>query len=239
MGLLSPLLEIQQLDRARDALLERRASLPERAEKAKVEERVARVDAAHGDLEREQAELGRQEHALAEQVGEVAARAKQAEDTLYGGTVKAAKDLAALQGEIDGIRASQSELEEQEMTLLEEMDRVEGAMGENRRAREEVMAELGSVDARLKAEEASIDGEVAELGRQKQVHAKGLPATVVSAYESLRGNARLRGVAAAAFTERGCGGCKMQLPRLEATRMREQPEDALLHCENCGRLLVR
>ena len=45
--------------------------------------------------------------------------------------------------------------------------------------------------------------------------------------------------AAAELTEKGCSGCKMALPRLEMQVMRDQPEDALLRCENCGRVLVR
>ncbi len=239
MGLLSPLLEIQDLDRASDRLHERRRELPERSEKAKVESRIAGVDAAHADLEREREALDRSEHELAEQVGDVAARAKNAEDTLYGGTVKAAKDLAALQEEIDGIRAQQGELEEQELALLEQMEGVESRMAENRRERAEVVLVLDEVDGRLKAAEGEIDRELEALGQSKSTHAKGLPKPVLDAYESLRAHDKLNGVAAAAFTEKGCTGCRMQLPRLEAARMREEPEDALLYCENCGRLLIR
>jgi hypothetical protein len=239
MSLLSPLLDIQEIDRACDRLRARRRDLPERAEKAKVEARIARVDAAHAELERKREAVGVSEHELADQVGEVAARAKKAEDTLYGGTVKAAKDLAALQEEIDGIRASQARLEEQEMELLEEIDGIEGEMAENRSARDAGNEELAEVVARLQAAEAAIDDEIAALGRDKAIHAGSLPAPVLDAYEALRGHEKLLGVAAAAFTEKGCGGCNMQLPRLEVSRMREQPDDALLYCENCGRLLVR
>jgi hypothetical protein len=55
----------------------------------------------------------------------------------------------------------------------------------------------------------------------------------------LRGHEKLNGVAAAQLTDKGCGGCHMQLPRLEMSRIKSEPEDALLCCENCGRLLVR
>ena len=239
MGLLSPLLEIQDIDRTCDQLLIRRRELPERAQKAKVEARIATIDAAHGELVRKREGLDQAEHDMADHVGAVAARAKGVEDTLYGGTVTAAKDLTVLQGEIGVIRAEQSQLEEQEMALLEEMEQAESEIAENRRARAEIEGELAEVDSQLKAAEGVIDGEIAELGRGKASHAEGLPDEVIAAYESLRRHERLNGIAAAALTEKGCGGCKMSLPRLEVARMREKPEEALLHCENCGRLLVR
>jgi len=112
-------------------------------------------------------------------------------------------------------------------------------MADNRGDRGAVETELAEIRDRLRNAEDGIDGELAEREREKAARATGLPAAIMAAYESRRGRARLNGLAAAALTEKGCGGCKMQLPRLEVSRMRAEPEDALLECENCGRLLVR
>ncbi len=239
MGLLAPLLEIQEIDRACDRLRDQRRDLPERAQRAKVEARIAATDTTHAELQARRAEIDRVEHEVAEQVAGVAARAKGVEDTLYGGTVTAARDLAALQEEIEAIRAEQSVLEERELELLEEIDGVEGEMAENRGERAAIEAELADVAKALQAAEALIDAELEALGRDKASRADGLPRPVLDTYEDLRGHERLGGVAAALFTEKGCGGCRMALPRLEMQVMRDQPEDAVLRCENCSRLLVR
>ncbi len=239
MGLLAPLLEIQEIDRTCDRLRAQRRDLPERTQHAKIEARIADTDVAHAKLVERRAEIDRSEHAVADEVAGVAARAKGVEDTLYGGTVTAARDLAALQEEIEGIRAEQSTLETRELELLEEIEGVEGEMTENRAARAEIEQELGGVAKSLQMAESVIDAEIGELAREKAGYADGLPRPVLDAYEELRGHERLGGVAAAPFTEKGCGGCRMALPRLEMQTMREQPEDAVLHCENCNRLLIR
>ena len=239
MGLLSPLLEIQDLDRDSDQLVIRRRTLPERTVKAKIQAKIAGVDAAHDALVARRGELDQAEHAMEEQVGAVATKAKGIEDTLYGGTVTAAKDLAALQEEIRLVRVRQSELEEQELTLLEEIEELEGEMAGNRRTWSEVEGELAEVESQLRAAEGVIDAELAVLGQGKTDRSKNLPEKVLAEYERLRGRERFNGIAAAPFTAKGCGGCNMQLPSQESRLMREQPEDALLNCENCGRLLIR
>ena len=239
MGLLSPLLEIQDIDRDCDRLTIRRRTLSERAVKAKVEQKISAIDAAHEALLARRSELDVSEHEMGDQVAEVAAKAKGIEDTLYGGTVTAAKDLAALQEEIRLVRVRQSELEEQEMALLEEIEGVEGEMSENRSARAVVEGELAEVVSALKSAEGIIDSELAVFGQGKAERVKNLPEKVLNVYERLRTREKLNGVAAAPFTPKGCGGCNMQLPSLESRLMREQPEDAVLNCENCGRLLVR
>jgi predicted nucleic acid-binding Zn-ribbon protein len=41
------------------------------------------------------------------------------------------------------------------------------------------------------------------------------------------------------MTDGGCGGCRMRLPVIEYNRMKAEPEDALIACTHCGRVLVR
>jgi pimeloyl-ACP methyl ester carboxylesterase len=36
-----------------------------------------------------------------------------------------------------------------------------------------------------------------------------------------------------------CGGCRVKLPRIEFGKMKAAPEDALISCPGCGRVLVR
>lgn len=217
----------------------RRLGLPERAQQAKVQARIDTIDAAHDVLVAKRAELDRAEHEMAHEVEAVAAKAKDIEDVMYGGTVKAAKDLAKLQDEIAHVREAQAALEEKEMALLEKIEGVEAEMAENRGARTEVERELEVARSLLQAAEGVIDGELAVFAQDRAGLSEKLPADILEEYAHLRKREKLNGIAAAPFTDKGCGGCKMQLPRLEAKLMREQSEEALLRCENCGRLLIR
>ena len=60
---------------------------------------------------------------------------------------------------------------------------------------------------------------------------------VLSSYERLR--TRLDGVGAARLVNGRCDGCHLSLSRTELAVAPREPPDALLHCEQCGRILVR
>jgi len=236
---IAPLLEGQEIDLASDRLVERRRTLPEREQLRACHARIETLDAAHAELVARREALARSEHGLADEVAEVASHAKTSEDTLYSGTVRASKELTALQEEIRLIRTRQTGLEEQEMALLEEIDALEHAMDENRAARAAAEAEETALRAAIADAEGEIDAELGALAGQRVERIAGLPEEIVATYERLRGKEKLGGRAAAPLADGGCGGCRVRLPVLEYNTMKAQPEDALLLCPRCGRVLVR
>jgi predicted nucleic acid-binding Zn-ribbon protein len=179
------------------------------------------------------------EHLLGEEVAAVAARAKDVETTLYSGTVRASKELTALQEEIRLHGVRQSELESRELDLLEEIDRADRAIAENRAAQARTHAELALLADALALAEQAIDAELAKLELARHGLLASIPSEIVVTYERLRTRERLLGRAAAALVEGSCGGCRMKLPVLEYNRMKSKPEDALLLCVHCGRILIR
>lgn len=239
MSLLSPLLEIQAFDLAGDRLAREWAALPEREALRLSEVAIGGLDEIHGKLLAQRSQLAQTEHGLGADVAAVAARAKGVETTLYSGTVRIPKELSALQAEIRGFKAQQSDLEGRELALLEEIDRAETEIAENRSARDRITAEMKALEQSLAAAEQAIDAERAKLGLARSGLAAGMPSEILVAYERLRTRERLVGRAAAAIVEGGCEGCHMKLPVLEYNRMKSKPEDALLLCVHCGRILVR
>ncbi|HMC51585.1 MAG TPA: C4-type zinc ribbon domain-containing protein, partial [Acidimicrobiales bacterium] len=85
--------------------------------------------------------------------------------------------------------------------------------------------------------EASIDAEVATEREARAALAAALPADLSAQYDRLRG--RLGGIGAARLANGACTGCHLTLSAIELDRMRRAPPDAVLHCEQCGRILVR
>lgn len=239
MSLLAPLLDLQNLDLARDRLVVERAALPERAAILASRAAAEQLDVDHGALAEQNRALSASEHDLGDEVAAVAARAKDVETTLYSGTVRASKELTALQEEIRLHGVRQSELESRELELLEEIDRVDRAMAENRAAHTRTSDELTRLAEALTLAERAIDAELAKLDGARQGLLGSIPAEIVVTYERLRTRERLVGRAATALVEGGCGGCRMKLPVLEYNRMKLKPEDALLLCVHCGRILVR
>ncbi len=239
MTLLLPLLDIQTFDLASDRLGRERTSLPEREALRLSKDAVDRLDETHATLLEQRSLLARSEHGLGSDVASVAARAKTVEKTLYSGTVRIPKELSALQAEIRGFRVQQSELEGRELALLEEIDQAETEIAKNRSAHERIAAEMKALEQSLTAAEQAIDAERARLDEERRGKVESVPSEILVTYEKLRTRERLVGRAAAAIVEGGCEGCHMKLPVLEYNRMKSKPEDALLLCIHCGRILVR
>ena len=60
---------------------------------------------------------------------------------------------------------------------------------------------------------------------------------LVALYEKVR--TANGGIGAAALRQRRCGGCQLELNPVEIQRLRLAPEDEVLRCEECRRILVR
>jgi predicted nucleic acid-binding Zn-ribbon protein len=237
--LLTPLLELQAFDLQSDRLGAERAALPEREALRVAGVAADTLEGSHALLVEKRRALADAEHGLGADVAAVAARAKAVEQTLYSGSVRIPKELTALQTEIRLFRVQQSEIEGRELGILEEIERAEAEIAENRARRAEIATEMKTLASALAAAEGAIDAERAKLDGQRAGLLEAIPSEVRVAYERLRGRERLGGRAAAAIVAGGCEGCHMKLPVLEYNRMKSKPEDALLLCIHCGRILVR
>jgi predicted nucleic acid-binding Zn-ribbon protein len=60
---------------------------------------------------------------------------------------------------------------------------------------------------------------------------------VVEQYEGLRG--RLGGIGAARLSGARCEGCHIQIPSAQLEELRRAPDDEIVNCPECMRILVR
>lgn len=153
--------------------------------------------------------------------------------------MRAPKELEALQEEIRLQRERQSGLEEQEMELLEEIDGTEGEMAENRAAHDRSTTEASDLEAAIRQAEEEIDAELVQLAEQRGGQAGGVPPAILAEYDRLRAKGKPATRHAAQLGKGSCGGCRIKLPVLEYQKLKAQPEDAVISCVQCHRVLVR
>ena len=142
--------------------------------------------------------------------------------------------LEALQHEIAAVRAKRDVLENEALERLDAEERDLKARPEKAHAFERAETEASAVLARLDAEAATLQAELAGLDARRTETAAALPPATRTRYEKLRVG---RGGRAVAAIENGaCGGCHRGLPpaALQEARRREK----LLMCDGCGRLLM-
>jgi len=231
------LLLVQDLDVAADQHRHRLEHLPARA-------RLTAIGARRADLDRRRrAErvvrdevVGRQT-ALEAELAATEQRRREVSARLYGGSVSASRDLQAMASEVETLSARASQLEDEGIAVLDELEPLEVALGALEA--EEAALDAEEVEAKEEAEQTGgeLRAELEALEAQRAVAAAAVPADLLATYERLRD--RLGGVGAARLVGDRCGGCHLTLPSTELDRVRHLPADVVVTCEQCGRILVR
>jgi predicted nucleic acid-binding Zn-ribbon protein len=231
------LLDLQLLDTALAQLDHRRKTLPEHAELARV--RAARsalaadlvaADTAVADLELEQRNAE-------SELEPVRARLARNRARIGDGTVADPKALSSLIEEVEHLQRRISTLEDAE---LEVMEQLETAQADREKLRKEMLAldgELSTLVAKLNAQLSELDTDVAERRRERDALAPEVPADLMTLYTKV--GASRGGVGAAELRQRRCTGCQLEVNAAELRAFAAAPEDEVLRCEECGRILIR
>jgi hypothetical protein len=231
------LLDLQDLDLQLDQVAHKRASLPEHqalkdlaAEKSVVDRQLVTADTEVSDLQREQ----KKAETDVEQVRQRKARNQQRLDS---GQVTSPRDLENLQHEIGSLDRRISDLEDAELEVMEKLEAAEVVQA-GLRARAEAFA------GRQTELETSRDAVVKELDEQRAgvvdkrtAVVAELPEQLLAQYQRLREHNG--GIGAAPLVGKRCMGCRMELAPSDLNAIRSAAPDAVLRCDECGRILVR
>lgn len=234
---LDALLVLQEHDTSADQLRHRRASLPERLALAELDAARSGLEVEIADLAERAAELGRSQRRLEDEVATIEAKAAETDRTLYSGTVTAPKELQALQHEVDALRRRASMLEDDLLEIMEAAEPVHAELAALEQRRDQAIVEAGRLRTLIDEAETEIDAELAVVLRQRDEALAAVPAPLLGTYEKLRDH--LGGVAVARLDAGRCTGCHLALPATELDVARKAPSGAVIHHEECGRILVR
>lgn len=231
------LLRVQEHDTASDQLRHRRAHLPEQAELARVETDLTALERLLVEVTGRRDEVARRQKALEDELANVEAKVAAVNAHMYSGTVTIPRELQAMQAEIDSLKKRCSTLEDDVLEAMTEREPLDEEVASLTAARAEYDATGARLRAAIAEAQATIDAELLREQAARQEAAAALPAQLITLYESLR--AELGGIGAARLVGNRCGGCHLTLPATEIDRMRREPPDALIRCDQCSRILVR
>ncbi|MFJ6214832.1 zinc ribbon domain-containing protein [Streptomyces sp. NPDC092296] len=231
------LLDLQALDARLDRLAHQRRSLPEHAE---IERATADHSALRDLVVAAETQLGdtTREQAKAEQdVDQVRTRAARDQQRLDSGAVTSPKDLENLQHEIGSLARRQSDLEDVVLEIMERLESAQGRVTELTARLQHATVVLEEATARRDAGYAEIDADAAKVTRERETVAAVIPADLLKLYTRLR--EQQGGVGAARLFQRRCEGCRVEFSTADLNAIKAEPKDAVVRCENCGRILVR
>ena len=230
------LLDLQAIDTRLDQIVHARTHLPQLAELADLQGKARLID---DQLVRSRTELGDVQREVAKAESDVQLvrdRAARDQGRLDAGT-GSAKDLQAIQHELTSLARRQSELEDIELEVMERAEAAENDVAELERGRGELTTRIEALEAARDEAFARLDAEAGEIGAPRATVVDEVGADLVALYEKIR--VANGGTGAAALRQRRCGGCQLELNPVEIQRIRSAPDDEVLRCEECRRILVR
>jgi predicted nucleic acid-binding Zn-ribbon protein len=230
------LLDLQELDTALDRLAHRRRSLPELAEIERLDARLAELRDLVVGAETELSDAEREQRKVENDVDVVVTRMTRDQQRLDTGAVSHAKELESLKHELDSLAKRQGDLEDLVLEHMERSGAIESRLAALRSERESLTADLASATERRDAAFAEIDADAAARAGERSGVAAELPEDLLALYEKVRASS---GTGAAALHRGQCQGCHLTLPPTDLSRFRAAPEDEVLRCEECRRILVR
>lgn len=237
------ILEVQTLDLSVDQLRHQAATHADRERLSEIDTRLAAHDAEVAEVEAARQDVERQRKRLEDEVATIQARRTEIDGKLYGGEVTASKELLALQDEAASLLQKQTALEDDELELMEQIEERSGDLAGRAEIRSGLESERAAAQSSLDAALATIDAEITEIGQQRATKAAPEPGSVqgwsdlLARYDELR--AQYDGVPVARLVGSRCDGCHIQLSAVAVDQLSKMPDDAVVTCEECGRLLVR
>ncbi|MEP7291006.1 MAG: hypothetical protein ABI835_04445 [Chloroflexota bacterium] len=164
----------------------------------------------------------------------VAEKATSADADLYSGRITNPKALQEIQSEIEALKRRQSQLEDDMLETMMEVEQHQAEVGDATKALTGARAALASTQTDLLDEQQRLDAEVAQAEEQRKAQAAKIEPANLAAYEKLR--QRMRGQAVATLQNDGCSMCGVEQTMSNVQNARSGR--TLVTCESCGRILA-
>jgi hypothetical protein len=143
------------------------------------------------------------------------------------------EEFQALSNEIKRFEGDIEKIEDRELELMEEAEKVKLTVSEAEKQHTATKAhtekQFAEIDAKIKA----IEGQLAGLEAEREKLSQDVEEDLLYQYNKLFVNKN--GVAVVALEHETCMGCHMKLTTQTAVRVKGNKE--ILNCEQCGRIL--
>lgn len=236
MSALEPLLDLSERDLALDRIRHRLAELPERARVRETEARAADLAATVAALRAQRDDVAREEKRFEDEATSLGEQAIAAEAKLYSGEISSPKELQALQADVRQLKKHQQSVEDRQLGAMEQREPLDARLAELETQVAALDAELGAQREALAAAERSLGDELQAEESARAAIAAGLDAALLEQYDVAREKAN--GVGAARLLGSTCQGCHLTIPATEVDRVKKAPPGRIVHCDNCGTILI-
>jgi uncharacterized protein len=233
---LEALLLVQEHDTARDRLRHRRIALPERAALEAETAKLRELEAAAAEVRGRRDVVLADERRLDDEARSLGARADEADKHLYSGSTNSPKELQAMQADLDMLRRQRSDLEDQELEVMEARETLDGEIASLEADIAKIGVEIARLQGLIAVAEGEIDAELTEEDAAWTAQATLVGESLLADYQRRR--AQNKGAGAARLVGTSCTACHLSVPSNEAEQIRKSDGESPSYCDNCGAILV-
>jgi predicted nucleic acid-binding Zn-ribbon protein len=233
---LESLLLVQERDILLDQLNHRRDALSERAELNARAAELRTQEAARADVRERHRVVLAEERRIDDEAQAIGERAAEVDQRLYSGTVSSPRELQAMQADIDMLRRRRSDLEDEELEVMEQREALDAELAGLDKSIDGLWTAVKDLQSRITASEEEIDGEILREQQERELLAKPIAESLLRDYERRR--AQNRGAGAARLVGTTCQACHLTIPSTEAEHIRRAAGTEIAYCDNCSAILV-
>lgn len=152
-------------------------------------------------------------------------------------SVSNAKELAAMEHEVQSLQSRQNELENQEIVMLEEIESLQTEQAKWQSEKDKLSKLIEEKTQVLKAALADLKNEAEQVNKDKQDLVVKINSDLLAKYQKIL--SEHVGLAAARLVDGACTGCNISFSPIEVQEIKANDPELIMNCENCGCILVR
>lgn len=226
---------LMEADRWIERVNTQKTHLPEMAELAALEVELRAQLKSLNEAQAALTPVGRAYEESQREGERLRARAEGLDKTLSASTANA-RELAALQHELQHVRELLERNDDVELEYLVAVEPLDEAVSAVKAAAQPAVARRSELQSAIGALQSSLDDELVSLHQQRVESAAALSPELLTRYEAAF--ARVGTSGASQVVSGRCDGCRIALSPLDVDHWKGQPEGSFMACPECGRLLL-
>ena len=194
----------------------------------KLESEIIALTAQAGDIKKDSSKLE-------DEIEQVRARAEKDQSRID--SASNAKEITAMEHEIESLKNRQNDLENQELVLLEQIEGLDKKRNAFEQQKLKFTVELEQATGELKADLNALKLKADQVNQDRQVLAIKIEAELMQKYQKIR--SEHQGLAAARLLNSACSGCNISFSPIEVQEIKSNDVELIMLCDNCSCILVR
>jgi hypothetical protein len=180
--------------------------------------------------------LTNQQNEIEVEVVDIDRRIEEIDQRLRGEASGSFRDQTAMSNEMGALAERKRTIEDAELAIMEELDPLEAQITKVKAEQATLRARAVELHREMVRDQEKLNVALTDVLAKRDEIVRSVEQPLLGEYEKLRSH--LGGVGAARLVHGMCSGCNLALSPTELDKLKHTNAAELVHCDQCGRILV-